>query len=86
MAASTPSATAKAKKNWHQMCYQIGVLASCLQDIYENVSESEDGRDFPELSEELIAVGNILSITTRYAIQNETIHAMQSAKDVPQEF
>lgn len=82
MTASSQPTTAKVKKNWHQLCYQLGFMASCLQDFYENASESEDGRGFTDLSDKLLAVSNILSITTKLAVQNETYHALAPKGDV----
>lgn len=72
----TPQPPISIEKNWDFIVDVLGHATGFLEDIYDKVEVSKDGKSYPNLSENLDTLINLLIIVNRRAIENETIRRM----------
>ena len=72
----TPQTPISIEKNWDFIVDVLGHATGFLEDIYDKAEVSKDGNSYPNLSENLDTLINLLMIVNRRAIENETIRRM----------
>lgn len=65
------------EKNWRFIVNALAHSTGFLEEIYDKAEASKDGREYPNLSEDIDTLMSLLRAAQYRAIENETIYQNQ---------
>ena len=72
----TSQAQILTEKNWGFIVNTLSHATGFLEDIFDRVETSKDGKSYQDLSKDIDMLKNLLRFAEQHAIENETIHRM----------